>query len=192
MPLATILTSNSSGRGSVSSIFSTLNGPNLSRATAAVICMRRFSLREWLVQLAVRVLGRIDDHLLVARHVLIETVTFDVLKLHHDDARIRPFTKLVELDVADNRTERVGMNIGGELLIIESSGRRDGLLQHLHRRIGKGRLIEPERIDAGILGARLIFAEKGLDTGEVHLRAGNEEMIVDDAVELLRKLLDQR
>src|SRR5215831_939679 len=115
MPLATILTSNSSGRGSVSSIFSTLNGPNLSRATAAVICMRRFSLREWLIQLAISVLGRIDDHLLVPGHVLVKPISGDALKLHHDDTCIRPFAELVEFDLADNRIERIGVDIGGEL-----------------------------------------------------------------------------
>src|SRR6266540_3748177 len=39
MPLATIRTRSSSGRGSVSSTCSMLNWPNRSRATAAVICM---------------------------------------------------------------------------------------------------------------------------------------------------------
>src|SRR6478609_2354830 len=127
MPLATICTSNSSGRGSVSSIVSTLNGPNFSRATAAVICMKRFSLREWLVQLAVRIFGRIDDHLLVPGHILVKPVSGDVLKLHLNDTRIGPFTELVEFDLTDNRVERVGVDIGGELLIIEATSRLHGL-----------------------------------------------------------------
>src|SRR6476646_1333679 len=173
MQLATILTSNSSGRGSVRSTVSTLNGPNFSRATAAVICMKRFSLlslREWLVQLAVRIFGRIDDDLLVPGHILVKPVSGDVLKLHLNDTRIGPLTELVEFDLTDNGIERVGVDIGGELLIIEASSRLHGLLQDLHGCIGKRRLIEPEWVGAGVLGARLILGEKCLDAGEAHLR----------------------
>src|SRR6266852_9506796 len=43
MPLAAIRTRSSSGRGSVSSTCSMVNGSNFWRATAAVICMTRSS-----------------------------------------------------------------------------------------------------------------------------------------------------
>src|SRR5229473_1855309 len=43
MPLAAIRTRSSSGRGSVSSTCSMVNGSNFWRATAAVICMERSS-----------------------------------------------------------------------------------------------------------------------------------------------------
>src|SRR5262245_13172728 len=158
MPLATTLTSNSSGRGSVSSTCSILNGPKFSRATAAVIRMndplgeraravRRASFCERLLQLAILVLRRIDDHLLVPGHVLVEPGGLDVLELHHDGARLCPLAQLVEPDLADNGVEGIGVDIAGELVVVEALGCLDGLLEHLHGRVCKRRLIESERID---------------------------------------------
>ena len=75
---------------------------------------------------------------------------------------------------------------------LRPAGRLDRLLQHLHGGVGEGRLIEAERIDAGVLRLRLILLQEVLDAGKVHLRARNEEMVVHDAIELFGKLRDQR
>src|SRR5437870_1959283 len=114
MPLATILTRSSSGRGSVSSTRSMLKSPKRSRATAAVICMLRQSarlLRERILQVTVLVFRRVDDHLLVPGQELIEATSLNILKLHDNGARLRPFPQLVESDRSDNRTEFVVMDV---------------------------------------------------------------------------------
>src|ERR1700724_2505923 len=41
-------------------------------------------LCEWIFQLSVLVLGRMDDHLLVPGQILIESAALYVLELHHD------------------------------------------------------------------------------------------------------------
>src|SRR5437764_9789313 len=192
MPQATICTKSSSGRGSVSSTCSMLNGANLSRATAAVICIRAILLCEGLLEIAVLVLGRIDDHLLVPAQVLLDTAALHVLKLDHEYARLRPLAELVEPDLADDGVERVRMDVGRELCVIEAAGRLDGLLQYLHCRIGERWLIEAEGVDPGILRLRLEFFQKLVNSGKIHLRAGNVEMVVHDAIDLLAELRDER
>src|ERR1700736_1088016 len=151
MPLATMRTRSSSGRGSASSSVSIVNGPKRSRATAAVICMAAHLLAHILIgepastspgyalfpvrmlQLAVPVLRRIDDHLLVPGLELIESRPLHVLELQHDRTSDRPFAQVVELELADDGLERRLVDVGGELVVVERAGRRDGLLQHPHR-----------------------------------------------------------
>src|SRR5947208_15299712 len=112
MPLATILTRSSSGRGSVRSTCSTEKAPNLSRATAAVTCINRNSfcnrrraskalyrasedlLRERLLLLTVLVFRRLDDDLLVTCHVILAFRALYVLNLHHAGSRSGGFTRI--------------------------------------------------------------------------------------------------
>src|SRR5436190_1696959 len=100
MPLAATRTSTSSGRGSVSSSVSMTNGPDLSRTTAAVICIARTLFVERLFQLAVLVLWRIEDHLAMAGQILLEPVALHILELHQQHARGLPLAELVEVDLA--------------------------------------------------------------------------------------------
>src|SRR5262249_13603654 len=211
MPLATILTSASSGRGSVSSSLSIVKAPNFSRTTAAVISMTTISgcavkkgecptraiathhslVCERSLQLAVLVLGRIEDDLLVTGHVLIEPAALNVLELHEQHACRRPFAEFVESDFADDRVERVVVDVACELVVVEAAGRLDCLLQDLHRGIGEGRLVEAERVGAGLLGPRLVLLQELLDAGEIHFGARDIEMVVHDAVELFAQLLHE-
>src|SRR5215204_1954533 len=119
MPLATILTRSSSGRGSASSSSSIVKAPNFSRATAAVISMVTASLRERVFQLPVPVLRRVHDHLLPPGHELLHAAALHILELHHDRARGRPFAELVESDLADDRIERRLVDVLGELVVVE-------------------------------------------------------------------------
>src|SRR5262249_12676037 len=147
--LATILTSASSGRGSVSSSLSIVKAPNFSRTTAAVISMTAISgwsvangreptargqvfnaryrahhslVCERSLQFAVFVLGRIEDDLLVTGHVLIEPAALNVLELHEQHACRRPFAEFVESDFADDRVERVVVDVACELVVVEAAG----------------------------------------------------------------------
>src|SRR6516225_11776314 len=177
MPLATILTSSSSGRGSQRSSRSMPNDPNRSRATAAVICMEALPC-ERIFQIAILVRGRVDDHLLVAAHELLQAAALNVLELHHDGSRGRPFAELIELDLPDDGAKRGVVDVPGKLAVIEAAGRRDRLLQDLHGGVCERRLIEPERIDPGFLRLRLKLLEKLVDARKVHGPAGHEEMVV--------------
>src|SRR5215813_3119367 len=143
------------------------------------------------LQLAVFVLRRMDDHLPVAGLVLVEAGALDVLELNHDGTRGRPFAQLVEADLADDGLERARVDVVGELVVIERAGRLDGLLQHLHGRVGERRLIEAERIDAGLGRLRLVLLQKVLDAGEAHLRARHEKVVVHQAIELVGQLAHQ-
>src|SRR6185295_8361232 len=135
---------------------------------------------------------RIDDHLLVASHVLLQAGALNVLELHHDHPRVGPFAEFVEADIADDRLERVLVEIVGELVVVERACRLDRLLQDLHRGVSERRLIETERVDAGVFRPRLILLQEILDAGKTHLRARNEEVVVHDTVELLGQLPNQR
>src|SRR5262249_62082215 len=136
MPLATILTSASSGRGSVSSSLSIVKAPNFSRTTAAVISMTAISgwsveegegstraiathyslVCERSLQLAVLVLGRMEDDVRVTGHVLMEPAALNVLELHEQHACRRPFPEFVESDFADERVYRVRVDVACERL----------------------------------------------------------------------------
>src|SRR5262249_40610900 len=192
MPLAMILTKSSSARGSVSSTCSTVKSPKRSRATAAVICIAISRLlRKGRLQFAVLVLRRVDDHLLVAGQVLIEAAALNVLKLHDNGACLCPFAKLVEPDRSDNGAKFVVVDVLRKLVVVETVGGLDRLLQHLHGGIGKRRLIKTERINAGVFRLRLVLFQEVLDAGEIHLRAGDVKMIVDHPIELFGKLRDE-
>src|SRR5258708_40328004 len=78
-----------------------------------------------------------------------------------------------------------------ELVVVEAAGRLDCLLQYLHRGIGEGRLVEAERVGAGLLGLRLVRLQERLDAGEMHFGARHIEMVVHDAVELFAQLLHE-
>src|SRR5947207_15527311 len=157
MPLAATRTSTSSGRGSVSSSVSMTNGPDLSRTTAAVTRIDRTLLVERLFQLAVLVLRGIEDHLAMAGQILLEPVTLHVLELHEQHARVLPLAEFVEANLAHDGVESIAVDVLGQRVVIEALGRRDRLFEHLHGGIGEGRLIEAERIDAGVLGTRLVL-----------------------------------
>src|SRR5579883_2786659 len=124
MPLATMRTRSSSRRGSARSSVSIVNWPKRSRATAAVICMSRppsacvTLLRVRILQLAVLILGRINDHLAVPGLVLVEARALHVLELNHDRPRHGPFAELVEPDLAHDGLEHILVNVGGELVVI--------------------------------------------------------------------------
>lgn len=92
-------------------------------------------------QFAVLVFSRIDDDLLVPGHVLLESSSLDVLKLHHDRACVCPFAELIELDIANDGAEGRLVDVLGKLVVIETTGCLDGLFQHLHRSVGEWRLV---------------------------------------------------
>jgi hypothetical protein len=62
--------------------------------------------------------------------------------------------------------EGVGVDVFGQLVVLEAAGRPDRLLQHLHRGIGKRRLVEAERVGAGVLGLCLVLLQKTVDPRE--------------------------
>src|ERR1700675_176829 len=102
--------------------------------------------RERLLQIAVFVFRRIEDHLFSAGSILIETAALHVLKLDHQEPRLGPFAFLVKADFSDDGVESVVVNIGGELAVIETAGRLHRLFEHLHGGVSEWRLIETERI----------------------------------------------
>jgi len=77
-------------------------------------------------------------------------------------------------------------------VVVKALGCIDGLLKHLHGRIGEGGLIEAKRVGPGGRRARLIFLQEVLDARKFHFRVGNIEMVIDDAIELFGKLRHER
>jgi hypothetical protein len=69
--------------------------------------------------LAGLVFGRPQDRLLGALAELIDVVRLDVLELRQELPRGAPFAVLAESDLADNGLERVAVQVGGELVVIE-------------------------------------------------------------------------
>src|SRR3954463_3148964 len=172
-----------------------VNGADFSRTTAAVICIstsRAELLGKRRFEVSIFVLRRIHDHLSVTCQVLFKAAALYVLELHHDHTRGRPFSQLVEAVFADNGIELVFVNEVGELVVLAAASTLHGLLEYLHRRIGERRLVEAERIDAGLLGSCLVLLQKLLDAWECHLLARYVEMIVHHAIDLIGKLPHQR
>src|ERR1700674_383069 len=98
-----------------------------------------------------------ENDLLSGFSELLDVVTFDILILYGDDARGFPFSILAELDVADDCLERGLVQIFGHLSVVETTDRRDGLLENLHLRIGEWRDVQAEHIDTSGGGARLVL-----------------------------------
>src|SRR6185437_8408258 len=101
--------------------------------------------------------GRRQHDLLVRIFELLDAVAADVLELHLEHPRLRPFAFLAELDVAIHRLEGVRADVVGDLLLIEALRLRHGLGQDLHVGVRDRRHVIAERIDARRLRLRLVL-----------------------------------
>src|ERR1700722_10825486 len=142
-------------------------------------------LREGITQRAGLELRRIEDDLRAWMRKLLDVVALHVLVLDGEHARPRPFAVGAELDLADDGLEGAVVDDVGDFRLVERSRLGDRLGQDVGRGIGEGRDVIAERIGAGVLGARLVLGEEGVDAREIHRPFVNEELVTDDAVERL-------
>ena len=94
---------------------------------------------------------------------LIEIISRDVLKLSEELARLRPLAVLAEPDVARHRLEGIGVNIVGQLVVIETLGALDGLRENLAGAVPERDLTVAEGIDLELGRFGLIFGEQLLE-----------------------------
>ena len=127
--------------------------------------------------------GRVDNDLFAGLLELLDVGADDVLILHQQNARFGPFALRREADIADDGLERLLVNVFGELAVIEAAHRFDRLLEDLHFRVGEGRNVDAERVDAGGLGPVAIETQQLLNSGEVHRRFGHVQVVTDDIVQ---------
>src|SRR5262249_14889411 len=106
------------------------------------------------------VFGRPQDHLIAGVAELIEIISRDVLKLAEELARPRPLAILAEPDVAGHRLEGVGVDVIGQLAVIETLGALDGLRQNLAGAVTKRDVTITEGIDLELGRFGLILGEQ--------------------------------
>src|SRR5437016_1332080 len=82
-----------------------------------------------------------EDHLGFRIAELLEIVALDVLELHLQHPRLRPFAVLAEGDFADDRVERMAAEVIGEPGLVEALRALDRLTQDLQVGVGEGRQI---------------------------------------------------
>src|SRR5215475_4195713 len=120
------------------------------------------------------VLGRQQDHLFGAGTELLEIVRGDVLKLREELPRFSPLTVHAECNVPDDCLERVGVDVGGELVIIGVLGCFHRMSEHLPRRIAERHEAVAERIDALAGRFGLVAVEQIGDAGEFERRRAHK------------------
>src|SRR5882724_2918919 len=79
---------------------------------------------------------------------LIDAIALDAAELHHHHAGLGPLAVLGESDLADESVEGMRVHVLRELGVVETVGRRDRLIEHLHHRVSVRRQIIAERVDA--------------------------------------------
>ena len=95
-----------------------------------------------------------------------------ILYLQHPG--LGPLAVLPEPDVTHDGFEFVAAQVVGELVVIDTLGAFDRLADQLEVRIAPAAEIIPERIDAGGLGAGLVFLEERLGAGAINLGDGTQ------------------
>src|SRR5471032_727056 len=90
---------------------------------------------------------------------LVEVVAGDSVVLDRQHARLGPLAVLAEFHLADIGAEFGLVHVFGELGLVEASHRTDRLLEHFHHRVGEGRQVEAEEVDAFLRRARLVLDE---------------------------------
>jgi hypothetical protein len=93
-------------------------------------------------------------------------------KLNLQDARMRPFPVLAELDVAHDGVKGRAPCVRRKAGVIETTGHFDSLSNHLHLGISERRHIVPEEVDAGVAGARLVGIQELLNAGDIIFGTG--------------------
>ena len=106
----------------------------------------------------------------LSRYVLelIDAITFDVLELDLQHARLGPFPPFPELDVANDGLERGVADVVDELAIIEALGGLYSLPQHLQIGVTPRCHIVAERIDTLARRPCLVFFDKFEHAREFH------------------------
>jgi hypothetical protein len=112
--------------------------------------------------------------------------------LHRQHARYRPLPVLGKADLADKSVELVGVHVTGELPLIQAADRPDRLFQHLHHRVGIGRQVEAERVDAFLDRAPLVLGEELVERRELAVDLRHVGLVIDHAVQQRPKLRLQR
>src|SRR6266545_1156157 len=123
---------------------------------------------------------------------LFDVVADDAVVLGHHHPGRCPFAVLGESDPADIRVERVLVNVLGELGLVQTLGRGDRLIEHLHHRIGVGRQVEAERIHFLDDRASLVLGEELVEEWKLAPQVGHVELVVYDAVEERSELRIER
>src|SRR5215469_4812127 len=114
---------------------------------------------------------------------LADVITLDVLELHLEHARLRPFARGPERHVADQGLERGVADVIGEFVVVEAFRGRYRLLQDLKLRVAPGRDVVAQHIDAFRRRPHLIPLHELRRAAEIHLVDRKPEVIVDEAVE---------